>query len=942
MGNDRLAIVIPARREIYLQRTIDNLLAQARGEIEIIVVLDGYDAPMVQEARVKVIRNPVAIGQRAAVNLGANSTDARYFMKCDGHCTFDEGFDVKLKVDCEYDWTIIPRMYNLDCAIQKFLCPQCGGFVGTDEYQPEDFVFACGQCRIELKRQDLKTAPWENFFTPKWRKKTDFNFITAPFSGTDPGKRLRFGYWQPQYRENRAWGYHGRAWTKPEIADTMGNVGACWFSHRQRFLDLGGLDETHGSWGQCGVEITCKAWLSGGRLAVNKKTWFAHWFRGHMGGAPYRIDSDRLAYRRSWELWVNDTWSPREKSLLWLAQRFWPVPGWKQEDLDQLQRIQSKTLVAVPAILKTNPQPANDRLAIAIPARNEKYLQRTVDDILSQARGEIEVYPIIDGWDEAFCRKNNLPWPMKLTQENTGDSRVKVIRPDKPVGQRGGTNLVARSTAAGYFMKADAHCAFDAGFDVKLKEKCGYQDTVMPWFFVMDCEENLWLCPKCRERTVETPDQKRRCPLCLMEIPSAECSATPNPDFWTPKRNRGLDYLYISNAPGLVHRSQYWSEYARRPEARQAVREGGLVETMSGQGACWLNQRERFLELGGLDEAHGSWGQVGTEMACKSWLSGGRYLIHKGTWFAHWWRGHGGWPYHITETQMTAARDYSREFWRNGQWPLQRRPLSWLVRKFWPVPSWAETAVRELDATCRRKVIVYYTDNSLPPDLEKRVQFQLRQSAGFIPIVCVSQKPLDFGDIKIWVGDIGRSHLSMYRQLLAGVEAAPGDTIYLAEHDVLYHPDHFGITLHTDDKFCYNTNIIYGHLAGKSIHTYTKTAQPRYTLSQLFAGRDILLSAFRERVRILELGLEIPRGIPGMCEPGVNEAVYQARLREQSKAQNRPDLGPLTLWQSDGFILPYPNVDLRHGGNLTGGRRGEINLGVNIDYWGELKAMVAG
>jgi len=42
-----------------------------------------------------------------------------------------------------------------------------------------------------------------------------------------------------------------------------------------KVLELEGLDERHGFWGQFGTEISCKSWLSGGRQVVNKKTWFA-------------------------------------------------------------------------------------------------------------------------------------------------------------------------------------------------------------------------------------------------------------------------------------------------------------------------------------------------------------------------------------------------------------------------------------------------------------------------------------------------------------------------------------------------------------------------------------------------------------------------------------------------------------------------------------------
>src|SRR3990167_11142547 len=101
-----LSVIIPSRQPEYLQKTIDDLLLKARGEIEVIVVLDGYwPEPMLRDdQRVKIIHqgavhdNP---GMRAAINAGMSVADGEYVMKIDEHCMMDEGFDEKLKADCQ-------------------------------------------------------------------------------------------------------------------------------------------------------------------------------------------------------------------------------------------------------------------------------------------------------------------------------------------------------------------------------------------------------------------------------------------------------------------------------------------------------------------------------------------------------------------------------------------------------------------------------------------------------------------------------------------------------------------------------------------------------------------------------------------------------------------------------------------------------------------------
>ncbi len=589
----------------------------------------------------------------------------------------------------------------------------------------------------------------------------------------------------------------------------------------------------------------------------------------------------------------------------------------------------------------------NERLAVVIPGRNEKWMQKTVDSALLSARDDVEVVAVLDGYEEKFCLENNLPWPMRLRQEDgvEYDPRLQVIRHSKPTGQRASTNEGARASDAKYFMKADAHILFDEGFDVKLKENIEYDWTVMPQMYILDVATEIHTCPDCGNRVGEYRDRKRvkhhhYCGRCHKDWQPEECVVTKNPNYWTPKWHKSMDFMYISVEAGLVHRAQYWYGFKKRPESKQK-----MIEMMVGQGACWFQYRQRFLDMGGLDEAHGSWGQVGVEIACKAWLSGGKHFINKNTWFAHWFRGK-AWPYPIRQRKMNEARDYSRNFWRNGKWPLQRRPLSWLARKFWPVPKWKEDDVKLLDMTCRRKAIVYYTDGSFDashPKEAQQVRDRLVDVADGIPIVCVSQTPLDFGEKQVCVGEIGSSHLSMFKQILAGVEAAEADTIYLAEHDCLYSGQHFQVTLHTDDKFVYNTNVRWAQLGGGRHGTYTTPGANRTLMSQLVCGRQILIDALKERIAMLKAGLDLPRGVTGICEPGANETVFQKRVLIQCQEQgiNPAIVDGFFCWESDTFENVVPNIDIRHSNNLSGGRRGS-NARKTAPYWGCLEHALDG
>ena len=300
-------------------------------------------------------------------------------------------------------------------------------------------------------------------------------------------------------------------------------------------------------------------------------------------------------------------------------------------------------------------------LSIIIPARNEMFLQRTIEDILENAKSDFEVIAVCDGY-----------WPNPPIHDHP---RVILVHHSESIGQRAATNEGVRISQAKYVMKCDAHCSFDKGFDVKLMD--GYEPdwTLVPLQYNLHAFD--WKCRNCGNRTYQGP-KPEFCEVC--------------------KKNRGFEMVLVwEKRQGRITYSwrfdkdlkfQYWQKHRNRPETRR----GEYIETMSFLGACWFLSRNRYWELDGLDEGHGSWGQVGTEVACKSWLSGGKLLTCKKTWFAHMFRtGKGfGFPYPIKFSHQEAARKYSQDFWKNNKWSKAIHDLDWLVEKFKPVPDWHE------------------------------------------------------------------------------------------------------------------------------------------------------------------------------------------------------------------------------------------------------------
>lgn len=311
---------------MFLRRTVEDVLAHAQGDTEVIAVLDGAwaDPPLADHPRVQLIYRPQPIGQRAAVNLAARISTAKYVMKLDAHCSVDAGFDLKLMAaDQELgrpDVTQIPAQFNLHAF--NWRCRACG----TETYQGPTPT-SCVSCSM---------GPFERVMY--W----DLN------AGGVNGKHRRTEFWR--FDHDLHFQYSGprlKDQRHAELADVMSSVGACFFMRRSRFVEIGGLDEAHGSWGNFGTEIACKSWLSGGLHIVNRRTWFAHLFRtqGADFGFPYPNPHAAVERARahSRDIWLNNRWPNQTRPLSWMVDHFSPIRGWHDPEASGETPDQKKT-----------------------------------------------------------------------------------------------------------------------------------------------------------------------------------------------------------------------------------------------------------------------------------------------------------------------------------------------------------------------------------------------------------------------------------------------------------------------------------------------------------------------------------------------------------------------------------------------------------------------
>lgn len=233
-----LSIVIPCYKDPDVQKTIDSLIENAEGEIEVVLVLDGYwpNPPLLfteeNNKKVKQVHLGKSVGMREAINTGVRASKGEFIMRTDAHCMFGPGYDRILTERFKDDWIVTPRRFFLD----------------TDKWEV----------------MNIPPNDYNKLVIDKSRNK---------FAGVD-------------------WPERGVGREHKIIDETMAMQGSCWIMKRSWWdkviVEL--QSEGYGTHYQDSHEMVFKTWKAGGRLMVNKATWHAHKHRDfprtHNYGGP--------------------------------------------------------------------------------------------------------------------------------------------------------------------------------------------------------------------------------------------------------------------------------------------------------------------------------------------------------------------------------------------------------------------------------------------------------------------------------------------------------------------------------------------------------------------------------------------------------------------------------------------------------------------------------
>lgn len=523
-------------------------------------------------------------------------------------------------------------------------------------------------------------------------------------------------------------------------------------------------------------------------------------------------------------------------------------------------------------------------LSVLIPAREEEWLDLTIQDVLKNSEANTEIIAILDGYTPATL---------------TPDPRVFLIYNPISKGQRAAANQGARLARGKYLMKLDAHCALDKGFDRKMLEafeKLGDDDVTM-----IPVLRNLhvfdWVCPNGHNRYQGKDDVCKECGQKMTK--KVLWFPKPSPARFTFTFDRTMHF-------------QYWGDLAKRPENVRGVllKDGtydtNLRETMSIQGSCFMLTKKRYFELDICSETFHSWGQQGVEVACKTWLGprNGRVISNLNTWYAHMFRTNqfGGFPYSNPQSKVDENREISRELFQRDKWPQATKKFQWLLDKFNP-PEWTSV-----------KGIIYYTDNCTDEKIANLVIDQLlriSQENSILITTAAMKKKMTFGQKNIYFPSLKiRGVLSQAKQILGALENSSADIVYFCEADVLYHPSHFAFIPPKVDTYYYNTNVWKVRWSDGHAVKVNDLKQ----LSGLVAYRDHMIRHYRKKIEIIE---QRQKDILAAGEELHNEGVSKYMGYEPGMHSEPRGVDDFPV---ESFNSEFPLIDIRHDNNLTKNR----------------------
>ena len=274
-------------------------------------------------------------------------------------------------------------------------------------------------------------------------------------------------------------------------------------------------------------------------------------------------------------------------------------------------------------------------VSIIIPSRTEDYLNHTIIDVLKNSVGDVEVLPVLDGYE--------LP-----DVELIHDPRVRYVKMEKSslMKKRHCINKAVSVSKYDHICTIDAHVSMAKGFDKVL-----LRDHQPDWVQVL---------------------QRRRL----------------DAENWCEQDQMGrppIDYEYIKWKSLIEDRGLHGYKWDSRGVERKDI----MIDSIfSMQASMWFMTKEWFNKMGFMSpEGYTGWGAESEQILFTTLINGGKCKVNKNSYYMHCHKGKKyGRMYHLSRSERMASYAYSYNYW-----VVEHRDFFVkLINSFMPIPRYPE------------------------------------------------------------------------------------------------------------------------------------------------------------------------------------------------------------------------------------------------------------
>jgi glycosyltransferase involved in cell wall biosynthesis len=276
-------------------------------------------------------------------------------------------------------------------------------------------------------------------------------------------------------------------------------------------------------------------------------------------------------------------------------------------------------------------------VSVIIPARNERYLEATLESLYQHAGAEIEVVVILDGPTQYPVQ----PRPNLIIHQHP-----------EPLGIRACINQGVHLAGGSMLLKLDAHVSVGDDFVSNLAADCKDNQVMVARRWTLDLA--TW------------EKQPRAVDYYYLSCPWTDPRGMMQSCPWITRTEER-----ILNHEGTKNTKEFKGEKKEEGEEKE------IDDLMCFQGSMWMMTRAWWRMLSGISSA----GQYVEhhEISMKTWALGGSVVINKGAWYAHPKAGSRG--YEMDMERVLREHAESARFW------TAQPVFPWLVEKFWPLPT---------------------------------------------------------------------------------------------------------------------------------------------------------------------------------------------------------------------------------------------------------------